>query len=103
MKARLLQHLVCPVSGDKLTVEITKKDGDEILEGVLVSPLGHKYPIRGGIPRFVSAETYTSAFGFEWNTHSRIYLDDKDRFRVQSTQAQLGRKLALSPAKANGA
>ncbi len=99
MKPRLLEYLVCPVSGEKLELEILERDGDEILEGSLLSPLGQSYPVHRGIPRFVSLEAYTAAFGFEWNRHARIYFDDKDKYRVYSTYAQLERKLALSPDK----
>jgi uncharacterized protein YbaR (Trm112 family) len=56
MKQRLLEYLVCPTSGKKLELEIGEQDGDEILEGVLRSPLGQQYLIRGGIPRFVPSE-----------------------------------------------
>jgi SAM-dependent methyltransferase len=103
MKAKLLDHLVCPRTGAPLTLEVFTRDGDEIVEGALVSPDGQKYPITRGIPRFVPSENYASTFGFEWNTHSRIYLDGTDRFRVRSTQEQLGYKLGLSASKVAGA
>src|SRR5438876_804968 len=99
MKQHLLEYLVCPASCNKLELEIFERDGEEILEGVLLSPLGQRYPIRGGIPRFVSSEAYTDTFGFEWNRHARIYFDGKDRYRIHSTYSQLERKLGLSPEK----
>jgi SAM-dependent methyltransferase/uncharacterized protein YbaR (Trm112 family) len=102
MKTSLLDYLVCPVSGSKLELEISERDGDEILEGSLVSTSGQRYPIRRGIPRFVSSEIYTNTFGFQWNRHARIYFDNKDRFRIYSTQDQLQQKLGLSSDKVKG-
>lgn len=102
MKQRLLEYLLCPISGNKLNLEIFERDGDEILEGSLLSPFGQKYPVRAGIPRFVSSEAYAATFGFEWNRHARIYFDDKDKYRIHSTGSQLARKLDLSPEKVRG-
>lgn len=34
-----------------------------------------KYPIRGGIPRFVSSNNYASSFGLQWSRHARTQLD----------------------------
>jgi uncharacterized protein YbaR (Trm112 family) len=99
MKKRLLEYLVSPTSGNKFSLEVSKKDGDEILEGTLVASSGEQYPIVGGIPRFVSSELYTGTFGFQWNRHSRIYFDNKDQYRVYSTFQQLQRILGLSPEK----
>src|SRR6266568_8540700 len=96
MKQHLLEYLVCPVSGNRLELEILEKDGEEILEGLLLSPLGSRYMIRSGIPRFVPSETYTTTFGFEWNRHAGIYFDGKDKHRIHSTHSQLSRKLGLS-------
>jgi len=96
MKTRLLEYFVCPTSGNKVKLEISERDGDEILEGSLVSPSGERYQVRGGIPRFVSSEKYTDTFGFQWNRHARIYFDDKDKYRIHSTYEQLEQKLGLS-------
>ena len=99
MKKRLLEFLVCPATHSRLELEISRSDDDEIIEGLLRSPLGQTYPVRGGIPRFVSSEAYAASFGYEWNRHSRIYFGGKDRHRVHSTYSQLARKLDLSPEK----
>ena len=100
MKRHLLDHLVCPASGDALTLETFKRDGDEILEGRLSSPRGRSYAISRGVPRMCPSEAYASSFGYEWNSYSRIYFDGTDRFRIHSTQAQMQRKLGLSAATA---
>jgi SAM-dependent methyltransferase/uncharacterized protein YbaR (Trm112 family) len=103
MKRRLLDILVCPESGARLELEVIKSDGNEIMEGILRSPNGKTYPITGGIPRFVPSEAYTSSFGYEWNRHSRIYFDGKDKHRIYSTHSQLSRKLDLNPEKVGDA
>jgi SAM-dependent methyltransferase len=103
MKHSLLDYLVCPESRTRLELEIFRLDGEEIMEGVLRSPLGKTYPITGGIPRFVSSEAYTSSFGYEWNRHSRIYFDGKDKYRIYSTHSQLARKVDLSAEKVRDA
>ena len=58
MKHVLLDHLVSPASGSRFKLEISLSQGDEIIEGLLVSEEGERYPIRNGIPRFVSSEEY---------------------------------------------
>ena len=69
MQPSLTEILVDPVDGAPL--ELEGAGGGEISEGELVSRSGHRYPIRGGIPRFVSIDdpgqlqTQTS-FGFKW-------------------------------------
>ena len=102
MKHRLLEYLVCPTSGSQLRLEGSRCDGDEIIEGLLISLEGRQYPVRNGVPRFVSSEEYTNTFGFQWNMHGRIYFDDKDKYRVTSTYTQLRQKLGLSPEMISG-
>lgn len=54
-----------PVSGAPLS-----RDGD-----FLVGASGERFPIVGGIPRFVSSENYASDFGRQWNRFRRTQLD----------------------------
>ena len=51
--SRLLDILVCPVSKSALTLEVTKEDDGEVLEGTLRCEEGHAYPIEDGIPNLV--------------------------------------------------
>ena len=44
---------------------------------VLVSPMGERVPIVRSIPRFVPSESYTAAFGLQWNLHSQTQLDSR--------------------------
>jgi SAM-dependent methyltransferase len=43
----------------------------------LVSAVGERVPIVGGIPRFVSSDDYAAAFGLQWNLHARTQLDSR--------------------------
>lgn len=57
--------LCCPVHLEDLRV-----DGDAHL-----CPFGESYPIRQGIPWFVSPATYADAFGLQWKRFRRTQLD----------------------------
>jgi SAM-dependent methyltransferase len=43
----------------------------------LVSAVGERVPIVGGIPRFVSSDDYAEAFGLQWNLHAETQLDSR--------------------------
>src|SRR2546426_2089479 len=47
----------------------------------LVSAVGERVPIVGGIPRFVSSDDYAAAFGLQWNLHAR----DRKSTRLNSS------------------
>ena len=50
--------------------------GHEIHAGWLNSEdRQHRYPVRGGVPRFVPASNYADSFGFQRNTHAKTQLD----------------------------
>lgn len=58
-----------------------------IESGTLESPDGKRYPIVGGIPRFVEHDPYAANFGLQWNRFARVQLDShtgatysRDRF-----------------------
>ncbi|RPJ39647.1 MAG: methyltransferase domain-containing protein [Planctomycetaceae bacterium] len=70
MQMELLNLLRCPQTGQTL-----HPDGDPD-SGWLISDDGrHRYPVRAGIPRFVSASNYAENFGMEWNKFARTQLD----------------------------
>jgi SAM-dependent methyltransferase len=59
-----------------LTLLPEKSLGEEIVKGSLVCQrCAASYPIRDGIPRFVSGENYSQSFGFQWNRHVKTQLD----------------------------
>lgn len=87
MKADLIPLLRCPQSGNTLELTDAVYDGDEIESGNLVATSGQRYPITGGVPRFVPAATYADNFGLQWNHFRRTQLDSysghpitRDRF-----------------------
>ena len=70
MNRSLLEILIDPVSAERLTLEATLFDGDEILEGTLRAG-GRQYPITDGIPRFVltndsDQQLTASSFAYKW-------------------------------------
>jgi SAM-dependent methyltransferase len=66
MRTEHLTDLVDPIDRAPLTHR----------DGALVAPCGRRYPIVGGIPRFVPDDRYVGSFSFEWLTHHRTQLDD---------------------------
>lgn len=76
MKFQLLSLLRCPVSQQALKLETGVPFGGDIASGWLVTADGkHRYPIRDGIPRFVSESNYADNFGMQWNHFRRTQLD----------------------------
>lgn len=76
MRTELLEILRCPNTGQRLALEQPAPAGGEIDEGWLASADGrHRYPVRGGIPRFVPASNYADNFGMQWNAFRHTQLD----------------------------
>ena len=44
---------VDPVTHESLTLSDAVRDGDEVMSGVLISPAGHRFEIRNGVPNLV--------------------------------------------------
>lgn len=54
MKEDLLEILCCPLDKHDLELEVTKQDGEEILDGTLTcTECGEAYPIEDGIPNLL--------------------------------------------------
>ncbi len=53
MKESLLNVLVCPDCRERPSLDARKKEGEEVIEGFLVSACGRKFPIIGGVPRML--------------------------------------------------
>jgi SAM-dependent methyltransferase len=84
MKTSLLRHLVDPHNGDVLTLDVTKRDGDEIIEGTLSNSIGGVYPIVRGIPRFISSDLYANTFSRQRQLarqHFGTYKSGADRHK----------------------
>jgi 2-polyprenyl-3-methyl-5-hydroxy-6-metoxy-1,4-benzoquinol methylase/uncharacterized protein YbaR (Trm112 family) len=79
MTPDLLDLLVCTAcrSDRGLLIEVSERSGDEIISGDLVCPAcASKYPVIGGIPRFVGrAENYAENFTFEWQRWGHVQID----------------------------
>lgn len=91
MKQLLLEVLRCPQTGQSLHFEgghdhkHTDDPARYIEEGWLVSADGLKrYPIRGGIPRFVPETNYADNFGMQWNLFSKTQLDSNSMHPISA-------------------
>jgi 2-polyprenyl-3-methyl-5-hydroxy-6-metoxy-1,4-benzoquinol methylase len=63
-----------------LRLEVVAEQAKEIVSGSLrCLKCGRLYPIEGGIPRFVTSDTYVSTFSFEWKRWRRTQLDTASR------------------------
>jgi SAM-dependent methyltransferase len=86
MKKRLLDLLVCPACREALVVEAVVVEDDEIIVGQLsCQDCRRRYPIRGGVPRFVGEGTYAESFGFEWHRFRIVQLDSANGTRESAT------------------
>ncbi|MDD1666142.1 MAG: methyltransferase domain-containing protein [Methanomicrobiales archaeon] len=77
MKVHHLVLLACPECKGPFTLFSAGGEGsDEIETGTLCcQACRKKYPILNHIPRFVSMNTYSDSFGFEWERHARTQYD----------------------------
>jgi SAM-dependent methyltransferase len=53
----------------------------------LTCPQGHTFPVRQGIPRFVSSAGYAEAFGVQWNRFRRTQLDSTTGLELSERRA----------------
>jgi uncharacterized protein YbaR (Trm112 family)/SAM-dependent methyltransferase len=89
MRETDLQYLTCPACRSDLTIaEVAGKANGQLETGLLTcEACGARFPIVGGVPRFVPLENYASTFGLEWTVHARTQYDrytgltlSRDRF-----------------------
>lgn len=78
VKRQWLDLLHDPIDHSALHFEnITESDGEDIIAAEIKSASGHTYPVKMGIPSFVSGATQTtdsvSSFEFEWNSFGFSY------------------------------
>lgn len=75
MRLRALELIVCPRTREPLTLRSPRMEGDEVMEGELVSPRGDVYPIIRGVPRLLpdadrvseAAQRTVDRFGEQWD------------------------------------
>ena len=77
MKDWLIPLLICPKTGEELSIKDPIYAEEEIIEGVLFSKSGSEYKITNGIPRFVSGH-YAEGFALQWNLHDITQLTKLD-------------------------
>ena len=76
MKQEILNILRCPITQKKLKVSGMLSTNKEYNSGYLTTIDGkYKYPIKNGIPRFVSETNYADNFGLQWNSFRKTQLD----------------------------
>lgn len=74
----MINQLFDEFLAQRFALEAAEISAGEIREGTLVDRrTGSKYPIIGGIPRFVPAANYAANFGLQWNTFASTQLDSK--------------------------
>ena len=98
MKAGLVKLLSCPEC--KSDLEIVSSDSfSEIRTGSLVCRCGKEYPIRAGVPRFVSDDSYVPNFSFEWKIHKKTQLDNES---ANISESDFSRKTGFCPEDVHG-
>ena len=71
---RPIVTLICPQHRQPL---VTEPAGEDIFEktAALNCPSGCRFPVVGGIPRFVPKNNYAAAFGHQWKAFRRTQLE----------------------------
>lgn len=86
MQDWIVPHLACPDTQAPLTLIVEERDGEEIMSGALCTSEGRRYPITGGVPRFVEhallereqRET-VDAFSFKWSQIPKYAFEEKTK------------------------
>jgi SAM-dependent methyltransferase/uncharacterized protein YbaR (Trm112 family) len=86
MKRQLAELLVCPATGEKLSLRVESEESGEIIEGELVSPAGNRYAITRGVPRMLAPELIDAgqketeqAFSAKWQRAVDFGHEEKSR------------------------
>lgn len=86
MKRALADWLVCPLTGEPLSLRVDREVDGELLEGELESPSGRRYPITGGVPRMAADDLVEEgqrrteeAFSAKWERAQDFGHEDKSR------------------------
>lgn len=96
MKEDILDTLVCPVTRSSLDLEIQVREGDEIIEGFLVSREGARYPIIGGVPRMLPPHLHPQLIEDYPEFHDRYAIESGQRAGAEAAQAALQRRTQSS-------
>jgi len=83
MKPASLDVFVCPACRADLRLTATASDAGEVLEGDLACRgCGARYPVTGGVPRFVRSGDYAGSFGHQWHWFREVQIDSLNRMSV---------------------
>lgn len=99
MKPSALEVMVCPACKGRLDLLERSRRGGEVLEGTLeCRGCPAVYPIRRGVPRFVSTGSYAGSFAYQWRHFRSVQLDsqngrDESHRSFRSTTGWTGEKL----------
>jgi SAM-dependent methyltransferase len=88
MRLEHLKYLVCPrCHGDLGFSGDSQRERDQVIEGNLACcRCRQRFPIIGGVPRFVENESYSSSFGFEWIRHATTQYDSHNGTKISETR-----------------
>jgi SAM-dependent methyltransferase/uncharacterized protein YbaR (Trm112 family) len=76
MKPAALEVLVCPACKGGLDLREPSRRRDEVITGNLLCRVCRaKYPVRRGVPRFVSTDGYAGSFAYQWRHFRSVQLD----------------------------
>lgn len=95
-----MARLCCPHCGRPLELKDEGGPGTDVRAGLLWCACGGAFPIRDGIPRFVSDEAAAASFGFQWTRFARTQLDSANG-RAESRETFV-QKTGLDPAALRG-
>lgn len=103
--------LACPRCRGGLRLAAADGGEDPVIDGELAcDACAARFPVRGGVPRFVPAENYAAGFGLQWTIHARTQYDSHNGTRISETRffgqtrwpRQLDGELALEVGSGSG-
>ena len=93
MQKKLLHILACPKCKRALTIQSTRQEGDQVIDGQLTCQCGKIYSIVNSIPRILSGdmqneqkrvkkskEKTQKSFGYQWTEFSKMSCDFSENF-----------------------
>ena len=86
MKRELSELMICPATGERLTLVAGREADGDVVEGELLSGSGRRYPITSGVPRMLPAELIDEgqketeeAFTAKWQRARNFGHEDRSR------------------------
>lgn len=86
MKRQLAEWMVCPATGERLTLRVDQELDAEIIEGELISGSGRRYPVTRGVPRMLATDLTDAGqqqtgedFSAKWQRATDFGHEEKSR------------------------